>query len=307
MRRIHRRELLGKSALVAASRLAGLAGLARPRHALAIPPIPRSRPSHLKLSIAAYSFRDLLTANPPRMNLFDFVELAADLRLDAVEPTSYYFPADVSTSDLHHLKRHAFLLGLEISGTAIGNNFCLPPGPRRDQELALTRTWIDRAVELGAPVIRIFAGSAPPGVKEAQAVDWAIEGIQESLAYAARRGILLALENHGGVTATPAQILRIVQAIESPDFGVNLDTGNFHGADPYAEIAELAPYAINVQVKTEIRRSGSAVKEEADLGLILQILRAARYSGYVVLEYEAAEDPLKAIPGHIQRLRELIG
>ena len=48
---------------------------------------------------------------------------------------------------------------------------------------------------------------------------------------------------------------------------MNLDTGNFHGEDPYAEIAELAPYAVNVQVKTEIRRKGKA-KEEADLARV---------------------------------------
>ena len=50
-----------------------------------------------------------------------------------------------------------------------------------------------------------------------------------------------------------------------------------------------------------------ATKEEADLARIIAILREARYSGYVVLEYEAAEDPMKAIPRHIKTLRQLIG
>jgi len=77
-----------------------------------------------------------------------------------------------------------------------------------------------------------------------------------------------------------------------------------HGEDPYAEIAELAPYAVNVQVKTEIHRKGAGANEEADLGRVIAILREARYAGYVVLEYEAAEDPLSAIPRHIKKLRE---
>jgi len=87
---------------------------------------------------------------------------------------------------------------------------------------------------------------------------------------------------------------------------VNLDTGNFRDGDPYAEIALLSPYAMNVQVKTEVQRNGSRKKEAADLARIITILREARYSGYVVLEYEAAEDPLKAIPRHIKTLRQLI-
>src|SRR5262249_34370512 len=144
----------------------------------------------------------------------------------------------------------------DISGTAIGNNFCLPPGPNRDEQLEQTRVWIDRAAELDAPVIRIFAGNVPKNGTEDQAVTWAIEGIKESLPYAASKGITLALENHGGITSTPAQTLKLVRAVSGPNFGVNLDTGNFRGEDPYAEIAELAPYAVNVQVKTEVHRRG---------------------------------------------------
>jgi sugar phosphate isomerase/epimerase len=296
-----RRELLKCSGCTLA---AGVASLGNPRPANAIPPVGRHRPSHLKLSIAAYSYRKYLAANPPQFDLFEFVNLAADMGLDGVEPTSYYFPADVTSDYLNRLKLHAFTLGLDISGTAVGNNFCLPPGPKRDEEIASVERWIDRAGELDAPVIRIFAGNVPKGSTEEEAVSRAIEGIQAVLPHSARKGIVLALENHGGITTTPRQVLKIVHAIDSPNFGVNLDTGNFRGADPYAEITELAPYAFNVQVKTEIHRGGS--RAEADLSRIVGILREARYSGYVVLEYEAAEDPLKSIPRHIKTLRQLI-
>jgi sugar phosphate isomerase/epimerase len=87
---------------------------------------------------------------------------------------------------------------------------------------------------------------------------------------------------------------------------VNLDTGNLPGVDPYTEIAELASYAVNVQVKTEVHRKGASANEEADLARLITILREAHYSGYVVLEYEVSEDPLSAIPRHIKKLRELI-
>jgi sugar phosphate isomerase/epimerase len=304
MQRLSRREWLQRTALALT---AGGGVLASPRPAGAIPPIGRTRPSHLKLSIAAYSYRQYLTGHPPKIDLFDFVNLAADMALDGVEPTSYYFPPDVTTEYLNRLKLHAFTLGLDISGTAVGNNFCLPPGPKRDEQIESVRRWIDRAAELDAPVIRIFAGNVPRGATEEQAIGWAIEGIKAVLPHAARRGIVLALENHGGITGTPEQVLNLVKAIDAPNFGVNLDTGNFRGNDQYAQFAQLAPYAYNVQVKTELHRSGSHDKEEADLARIIAILREARYSGYVVLEYEADEDPMKAIPKYIKTLRQLIG
>jgi sugar phosphate isomerase/epimerase len=304
MSRLTRRQLFGWSA---GALTAGSGILTGTRRAMAIPPLGRTRPSHLKLSIAAYSYRDYLTGKKsPRLDLFDFVNLAADMGLDGVEPTTYYFPRDVTDDYLNRLKLHAFSLGLDISGTAVGNNFCLPPGPKRDEQIALVERWIDRAAELDAPVIRIFAGNVAKGTTEEQAVAWAIEGINAVLPYAAKKGIVLVLENHGGITTTPEQVLKLVKAIESANFGVNLDTGNFRGADPYAEIAELAPYAMNVQVKTEIHRGSGHTQEHADLARIVAILREARYSGYVVLEYEAAEDPLKAIPRHIKTLQQLI-
>ena len=303
MQPLSRRDFFQRTALALT---AGYGASAIPRPAWAIPPIGRTRPSHLKLSIAAYSYRQYLTAKPPKMDLFDFVNLAADMALDGVEPTSYYFPPDVTPDYLNRLKLHAFKLGLDISGTAVGNNFCLPPGQKRDEQIEQVRKWIDRAAELDAPVIRIFAGNVSRGTTEDQAVGWAIEGIKAVLPYAATKGIVLALENHGGITATPEKILKLIKTIDAPNFGVNLDTGNFRGSDPYDQIAQLAPYAFNVQVKTEIHGTGSRSSEEADLARLIGILREARYSGYVVLEYEAAEDPMKAIPKYIKLLRQLI-
>ena len=118
--------------------------VARPGTAHAIEPIGRTRPSHLKLSLAAYSYRDYLAGPKKRMDLFDFLNLAADLAVDAVEPTSYYFPQDVTTDYLNRLKQRAFLLGLDISGTAVMNDFCVPPGPESGQGDS-ARSGLDRS------------------------------------------------------------------------------------------------------------------------------------------------------------------
>lgn len=284
--------------------LAGAAGLAAFARGRASDPIQRTRPSHLKLSLAAYSYRQYLTGDAPRMNLFAFADLAADLRVDAIEPTSYYFPPDVDSGYLQRLQRHAFLLGLDISGTAIGNDFCVAEGPAQSEQIERTKMWIDRAADLHAPVIRTFAGSTPKGDTDAAALERVVAAYKEVLPYAAERGIMLALENHGGITSTPDQMLKLIEAIDHPNFGVNLDSGNFHTEDPYADLARIAPYAVNVQIKTEVSRAGK--KEEADLARLVGILREAKYSGYVALEYEAAEDCLTAIPRYVERLRKLI-
>src|SRR5579872_5567284 len=186
----------------------------------AAPPVKRNGKSHMKLSLAAYSFRKYLKeAKPPTMSLDDFIRLCADLNLDGTELTSYYFPKDFDESYLMHVKELTFRLGLDVSGTAIANDFCLPPGPERDRDLAHTRKWIDYAALMGAPVIRIFAGKVPPGDSEQAAIERCAAGINESLDYAAKKGVCLALENHGGITATPEQMLRIIERVkDSPWF-----------------------------------------------------------------------------------------
>ncbi len=268
-------------------------------------PVKRNGKPHMKLSLAAYSFRDVLSGDKPSKTLDDFVRLCADLNLDGTELTSYYFPKDFNDDYLIHLKQLTFRLGLDISGTAINNDFCLAPGEARDKTLAHTRKWIDNAALMGAPVIRIFAGKVPTGDREEAAIARCAAGINESLDYAAKKGVCLALENHGGITATPGQMLKIIEQVkESPWFGVNLDGGNFQTPDPYSDLAQIAPYAINVQLKTDLYPGGK--HEETDLARVVKLLADAGYRGYIVLEYESKEDPQTAVPRHIETLRKII-
>jgi sugar phosphate isomerase/epimerase len=240
------------------------------------------------------------------MDLFGFLEVAADLAVDAVEPTSYYFPDEFTPEYLRRLKQRAFVLGLDISGTAVMNDFCVPPGPERDKNMAHVRAWIDHAAELDAPTLRLLSGNWIQGTPDEELAKRVVSAIDELTPHAVERGVTLALENHGGgVTTTDEELLRIIKAVKGPNVGVNLDTGNFHGDDPYAELARVAPYAVNVQVKTEIRRKGKS-KEAADLARVVGVLREAKYSGYVVLEYSATEDPMTAVPRHIKALRLLL-
>jgi sugar phosphate isomerase/epimerase len=292
---MHRRHFLAATLLGPTA----LAGTIR-----AIDPIPRPGGPLLKLSLAAYSFRDHLTGKKqPAMTLEDFADLAARLNLPAIEPTSYYFK-DTSPAYLTKLKGHCTRLGLDISGGAVGNKFTEPDPAKLKDEIRKTKEWTERYALLGAKAIRIFAGNAVKGESDVETRARCIDAIHEVCDHAAKFGIYMALENHGGIVTTAEQLLTIVKAIRHDWFGVNLDTGNFKSADPYADLQALAPYAVNVQVKTEITRQGQK-KEPADLPRLIAILKAARYRGYVALEYEAAEDPHTAVPRHIKSLQAL--
>jgi len=276
----------------------------------AIEPIRRGGlPSHLRLSVAGYSFRqylDLKKKPKPPMDLDGFIEKCASLQVDAVELTAYYF-AQTTPEYLAHLKGHCTRLGLDVSGTAVGNKFCLTDPAKLRAEIDSVKRWVEHTSRLGGKTIRIFAGNLERGDTEQKARARCVEAIQEACEHAGKYGVYLALENHGGITSTLDQTLALVKAVKSDWFGVNWDSGNFHTSDPYADLEKLAPYAVTVQVKTEVHREGQKKAEEADLKRLTDILRAAGYRGYVVLEYEAAEDPMQGVPRAVAALKKLMG
>ncbi len=282
---------------------AGLAAAATafPTVTSAIQPVQRNLPALFKFSMAAYSYRDLMTGDAPQLTLEDFVRDCARFGLQGTELTSYYFPKGFTADYVNQLKQLTFQLGLDVSGTAVGNDFCQPLGEVRQREIAGVKEWVDHAAALGAPVIRIFSGSAQGDPAEAHRL--AVEAIEECCDYAGTKGVYLALENHGGLTETASGILSLVHDVKSPWFGVNLDTGNFHSSDPYAELVQLAPYALNVQIKVMVSSEGGE-KQPSRFDVLAKMLRDVGYRGYVVLEYEEPEDPRTACPRYIDQMRE---
>src|ERR1041384_6180584 len=115
--------------------------------ATAVEPFHRAGQPRLWLSLAAYSFRDSLQSADPakRIDLFRFIDFCAENGCAGTELTSYYFPPNFTDEFLIKVRRHAFLRGVAISGTAVGNNFALPKGPKRDVQIAMTKKWVDHA------------------------------------------------------------------------------------------------------------------------------------------------------------------
>jgi len=300
---LDRRRFLKRTTTVAAAAAAGGWIAGTPRSAAAIEPIQRNGTPKFKFSLAGYSYRSLLQGADAPLNLFQFLDDCAKMGLEGAEPTSYYFPQPVTGEFLRSLRRHAFRLGLDISGTAVGNDFGHADPQKRQQQIDAVKQWIRHAEVLGAPVIRIFAGHPKPGIAPDEQHRLYVDGMQQCCDFAGQHGIHLALENHGGPTTTADDLLALVRDVDSPWFGVNLDTGNFQSDDVYHDMERTAPYALNVQVKVTLR-GPDGKRQPADLKRIATILRSAAYRGYIVLEYEEAGDPRVECPQWIDRLRE---
>jgi sugar phosphate isomerase/epimerase len=287
--------------IAASAALAGTAAMGTGADALAA---GTRQPQKPKLSLAAYSFRQYLPQDgkPGKITLADFFELVAGWGLPAVEPTGYYFTSE-DLPYVHSLKAKAHKLGLDLSGTAIRNDFCDPDAERRKSEIEHVKHWIDIALHLGAPHIRVFAGNPHPGVSDAQATAWAIECLKVCAEYAGTQGIFLGIENHGYLTTSGDKLMEVAGSIDNEWLGINLDTGNFD-SNPYENIARAAPRAVNVQLKIDVAGAAPKSKEPADFARIFKILADAGYQGYVALEYEGKDDPYTGVPKFIEDARK---
>lgn len=267
-------------------------------------PLHRIGGPKLKTALNAYSFVGPLSAGkngaPPEMTLFDLLEFCAEQNFDALDPTGYFFPGYPNVPSDKYIakfKKRAFELGLDISGTGIRNDFATSDKSVRRAGVKMAKEWIEAAAKLGAPVIRLFAGHEDEGSDREEVAKWMAECLRECAEYGKLYGVVVGVQNHGDFLMTAKQTLRMLEMVNSEWLGVILDTGNYHD-DPYNEIAEVVPYAVNFQVKVSPYGKDSPVR--LDLDRFVKIVRDAGYRGYLPIETltptGATPEPFKAVP-----------
>ena len=257
--------------------------------------------SNLKAGLVAYSFRKQLGAKT--MTYEDVIRLAAGLGLDGLDTTVYWFP-DTSDQYLASLRRAAYKNAISLYSIATRVRLAQPTAELRDAEVETAKKWVDVAQKLGAGHVRVFGGAIPKGATEAQAIGWAVEVLKRSAEYAGTKGVVLGVEDDGGLTTTAEPTVAIVKQTDSPFAGINLDTGNFP-KNGYSQVALCLPYAVSTHVKVNLG-SAEGKKEKADWDRLVGMFAQAGYKGYISLEYEAEEPAETAVPRLIAELKRVV-
>ncbi len=274
------------------------------------------------IGVSTYSFWGFSGEPPPVAHClerahamgFDGLELLEKQMLKEMEGNEAGF--------LRKLKHRALSLGMPLYAMSTHQDFVDPSAKERDDNVKITTTSLERAYQLGIPVIRVNTGrwnrvdfdtlmtqkgyEAPlDGHTEEEAFGWVIEAFQKLIPEAEKRGVVMALENHWGLGLTPQGVLRIVKAVNSPWLGVTLDTGCFL-ADPYDRLEMLAPHTTYMQAKT-YPGGGKWYTLDLDYPRIARIMKKANYQGWISLEMEGKEDPETAVPKSLELLRGVFG
>lgn len=239
------------------------------------------------VSLNAYSFNGLLTAKSDKpFTYMELLEWCSKNNIKALDATGYYFPgypAVPSDEYINRFKERAATLGVSISGTGVRNNFASPDPKIRAEGVELVKKWLVVAKKMGAPVLRVFSGEIPKGYEDKweEVAGWMIECYKEVAIEAEKQGVKIGIQNHADMLQTAAQCKYVLHAVNSKWVRLVLDIGSFKTADPYKDIEEMLPYAINWQIKSSPYGAGG---KETDMIKLFTIIRKGEYKGFLPIE-----------------------
>jgi sugar phosphate isomerase/epimerase len=285
--------------LAAAGALAAAA--AAPAVPVAQAPPAAGKP-RFRTGLVAYSYRQALQSKA--MTYDDLIRIAVETGTDGIDMTVYWMP---STGDefVLPLRRLAYRNRVEIYSIGTRVRLAQPTPELRDKELVELRKWVDVAQKIGATHVRVFGGSIPAGGTLDHAISLAAETLKRGAEYSGARGIILGVEDDGGITEFAKETIEIVKRADSPWAGMNLDIGNFRPPRVYEQVEMSIPYAVSTHVKMDVALDDGKTRAPYDWDRVFTMFAAHAFRGYMGLEYEAADDPVAVVPGHLKRLKEL--
>jgi sugar phosphate isomerase/epimerase len=263
---------------------------------------PSLKKARFRTGLVAYSYRQALQSKA--MTYEDLINIAVDTGTDGIDMTVYWLPG--TTDDvLLPLRRAAWRSRVEIYSVGTRVRLAQPTPELREKELVELRKWVDVAQKMGATHMRVFGGTKPPDASLEQAIGMAIETLKRGAEYAGTRGVILGVEDDGGITDFAKETIQIVAGADSPWAGMNLDIGNFRPPKVYEQVEMSIPYAVSTHIKTEVAQDDGTTRAPYDWDRVFKVFAAHGYRGYMGLEYEAAEDPAEAVPRYLRRLKDL--
>ena len=212
-----------------------------------------------------------------------------------------------------------------LSSLSLSNNFNKASADEVAEQIELIKTWLRVAADTGAPVARIFGGSIPSDQRHDPATraggkQKVLDGIAAVLPDAEKLGVIMAIENHGGLPCTAEEQIAVIEHFGSPFLRATIDVGNYMacGQEGHEATAKVAPYCAYVHLKdndkvpTDATPWGWSVQASTvgegvvDLAACIASLKDAGYDGYVGLEFEGKEDETTGVPKSVACLNRLL-
>lgn len=264
----------------------------------------------MKVACAAWGFRE--------MKLDEYFEAVRALGIPFVEvnctqSVPKHLSPKATPEEAKQISELAQSLGVKVVALAASNDFTTENEASWRNHVEAVKYVVDLAEAAGAEVVRIFAGWTQK--VDNAAFERAARGIREVGEYAEAKGIAIAVENHGGITATGEQCAKLLGLVgELPNVGLNYDPANFayYGEDPLHALKAIGKRVAYCHLK-DVRRTPDGKPEYCAVGdgeinwaPIFEELRSF-YVGYLAVEYERSEDVVDGTKRSLETIRTFLG
>jgi len=212
--------------------------------------------------------------------------------------------------------------GLILSGLSMSNNFNQANPEELRNQINTVKKWIQVASKINAPVSRIFGGNVDRNDKDLlkQGFVKIIDALGEVVTEAEKLGVILALENHGGLPCTGEEQVAVIKKINSKYLRATIDVGNYMncGQEAYIGTEIAADYVAYVHFKDFKKKHPENTllpwsieactlgEGDVDLTKCLEALKKTGYNGFVALEYEGIEDEKTGIPKSVKHMNQVM-
>ena len=255
----------------------------------------------MQIAVASWSLHREIPKLTP---LIEFPRICQEeFGVKAVELNSPFF-ASTEVGYLDELKETLSERGMKLVNIPVDlGNIANPDDEKREKDIEALKEWFSIAKRMGSPFIRINAGKGEP-VDDAM-LRRVIGSYKELVEEGEKVGVGLVIENHGGPSANPDNIIRIVEAVESDSFGVCPDFGNFSSEIRYQAIAKVAKYAFLAHVKSyDFDKEGK--ETTIDVERCLNILKDSGFDGYLSIEFEGKGNQREGVKKTLALLKKLV-
>lgn len=289
----------------------------------------------MKLAVSSYSLWNWLKATGKPVDAV--VDQVAELGAAGVEFAGFdpFRPERGLLRTAERLRRRVERAGIAVAGYCVSAEL-LTPATQQQTTVATLKEHVSAAEVLGVKSMRhdVTRGwgdwsQGLPGPRTfAAAVKAVVPAIRQVADFGAERGVVTSLENHGFFMQAAERVEALLKAVKHPNFRLTIDLGNFLcvNDDPVAAVRRLARYAVMAHAKdfhvrpkdrmpptgwfatpTKIALRGAiAGHGELDLPRQISLLKKAGYDGWLSLEFEGMEDPIKAVKLGLDYLRTLV-
>jgi len=252
------------------------------------------------LALETYSLRDLFGKH--ELDMLTFPAKAKELGFKGLALNDMFFDS-WDDAYLTKIKDAAKAQGRIICAVIMGGGLATGDEAARKRNIEEITKKMKAAHFLGAHVVRIDLGGTGEGqdADNTIGVERVTAGFKELLPLAKQLDIKMTIENHGGVSKSADNILRIIKGSDPKWVGSCLDFKNWPKELFYEDNAKLAPYAYHTHAKAH---NFNPDGEEADISYqrVLDMLKKAHYKGAISVEWEGGGDPIVGV----EKTRDLI-